>query len=574
MDTPRRRSARILKKVTSESEASDINTDDELTLLTQTPTTHRRLKKPSKRTPAKSTVKISQAERVPETVYEQAEETEDTGNAPNVSDKVASPTHHVKKSSRRRIENSIEIVDNDDEDQYSLSKPIVSPKKSPKKKLKSPLKSAEEEFVEHDEAEDEKDNKNSLQKPIASPKKNPKKKLRSPLKHTKEEFVKLNDEADDEEEDEDCLPPNPIVSPKKSPKKKVKSSLKPAEKEFIKLDVEAENKGDEDSLSKPVASPIKSPRKSPKKKLRSHLKPAEEEFDDKGDNKLETTTTVKASNIEEANIIEEENQPCNTEIQIETKKKPRFKVDLKKYEDNNSTSPLLRLRFELKNSSIFKDHFQQIKNKGMPSQKMDVNDICGLDGIQLEESVKKEPELETNLDIKKSSRSKDSSDNQVAKLMKKSVLPPDMEKEKNCPVFNQSKYSITKERKKQAQETAGPGWYNLPKTELTDEVKRDLQVLKMRKVLNTKQHYKREDSKAIPKFFQMGTIIEGSHEYYSSRISKKERKRTMVDELLADSEFRKKNKKRMIEYEMRKGAGGKGHHKKKIQKRKPSKQRT
>ena len=96
----------------------------------------------------------------------------------------------------------------------------------------------------------------------------------------------------------------------------------------------------------------------------------------------------------------------------------------------------------------------------------------------------------------------------------------------------------------------------------------------MRKVLNTKQHYKREDSKAIPKFFQMGTIIEGSHEYYSSRISKKERKRTMVDELLADSEFRKKNKKRMIEYEMRKGAGGKGHHKNKTQKRKPSKQRT
>ena len=564
MDTPRRRSARILKKVTSESEASDINTDDELTLLTQTPTTHRRLKKPSKRTPAKSTVKTSQAERVPETVYEQAEETEDT--APNVSDKVTSP-----KSSKRRIENVIKIVDN--EDQFSLQGPIVSPKKSPKKKSKSPLKSAEEEFAEHDEAEDEKDNKNSLQKPIASPKKNPKKKLNSPLKHANKEFVKLNAGADDEEEDEDCLQPNPIVSPKKSPKKKLKSPLKPAGKEFMKLDVEADNKGDEDSLSKPVTSPKKSPRKSPKKMLKSHLKPAEEDFDDKADNKLKTST-LKACNIEEANITKEENQPCNTKIQIETKKKPRFKVDLKKYEDNNSTSPLLILRFELKNSSIFKDHFQQIKNKGMSSQKMAVNDICGLDGIQLEESVKKEPELETNLDIKKSSRSKDSSDNQVAKLMKKSVLPPDMEKEKNCPVFNKSKYSIAKERKKQAQETAGPGWYNMPKTELTDEVKRDLQVLKMRKVLNTKQHYKREDSKAIPKFFQMGTIIEGSHEYYSSRISKKERKRTMVDELLADSEFRKKNKKRMIEYEMRKGAGGKGHHKNKTQKRKPSKQRT
>ena len=488
MTTPRRRSARILQKVTSESEASDLNTDDELTLLTQTPTTHRRLKKPSKRTPAKSTVKkIIQAERVPETVYEQAEETEDAGNPLNVSDKVESSTQqHVKKSSRRRIENVVEIADNDEED--SLPKPISSPKKSPKKKIKSPLE--------------------------------------SPSKSAEDEFIKLDDESCDEAQE------------------KLETTAIMVDKNISQEEMNKEKFNNIEEVS--------------------NVKEAST-----GDN--------ESSNSERCCITkDEENQPCETKIQTEAKKKPRFKVDLKKYEDSNSTSPLLRLGFKLKNSTVFKDHFQQIKNKGKPSQRMIVNDICGLDGIQLDESVKKEPKIETNLDIKKSTSqpTKDSANKQVEKLMKKSVLLPDMEKEKNCPVFNQSRYSIAKERKKQAQETAGPGWYNLPKTELTDEIKRDMQVLKMRKVLDTKQHYKRDDSKAIPKFFQMGTIVEGSHEYYSSRMSKKQRKRTMVDELLADSEFRKKNKKRMIEYEMRKGAGGKGHHKNKIQKRKPSKQRT
>ena len=37
----------------------------------------------------------------------------------------------------------------------------------------------------------------------------------------------------------------------------------------------------------------------------------------------------------------------------------------------------------------------------------------------------------------------------------------------------------------------------------------------------------------------MGTVVESAADFYHSRIPKKQRKSTLVDELLADAEFRK-----------------------------------
>ncbi|PYI10902.1 nucleolus protein required for cell viability [Aspergillus sclerotiicarbonarius CBS 121057] len=82
--------------------------------------------------------------------------------------------------------------------------------------------------------------------------------------------------------------------------------------------------------------------------------------------------------------------------------------------------------------------------------------------------------------------------------------------------------------------TAGSAWFDLPKTELTTELKRDLQLLRMRSVLDPKRHYKKEGGKAhIPQYSQVGTIIEGPTEFFSSRIVKKDRKKTFVEEALA-----------------------------------------
>lgn len=85
--------------------------------------------------------------------------------------------------------------------------------------------------------------------------------------------------------------------------------------------------------------------------------------------------------------------------------------------------------------------------------------------------------------------------------------------------------------------TAGSDWFNMPRTEMTDELRRDLQLLKMRNVLDPKRHYKKSDSKSdVPAFSQVGTIIEGPTEFYSGRINKKDRHRTLVEEVLAQEE--------------------------------------
>ncbi|KAJ5675897.1 hypothetical protein N7462_008794 [Penicillium macrosclerotiorum] len=82
--------------------------------------------------------------------------------------------------------------------------------------------------------------------------------------------------------------------------------------------------------------------------------------------------------------------------------------------------------------------------------------------------------------------------------------------------------------------TAGPDWFDLPKTVLTPELKRDLQLLRMRSVLDPKRHYKKENGKAKPpEFSQVGTIIQGPTEFFSGRITKKDRKKTFVEEAMA-----------------------------------------
>ena len=91
----------------------------------------------------------------------------------------------------------------------------------------------------------------------------------------------------------------------------------------------------------------------------------------------------------------------------------------------------------------------------------------------------------------------------------------------------------------------GSDWFNLPRTDLTPEIKRDIQLLKMRSVLDPKRHYKKENIKArAPEHFQTGTLIEGPTEFFSSRLLNKDRKRSFIDEVLAaeDSTGRFKSK--------------------------------
>jgi hypothetical protein len=50
---------------------------------------------------------------------------------------------------------------------------------------------------------------------------------------------------------------------------------------------------------------------------------------------------------------------------------------------------------------------------------------------------------------------------------------------------------------------AGKDWYELPATKITDEVKRDLRLLKLRGVYDPKRFYKSFDDSKFPKYFQV-----------------------------------------------------------------------
>ncbi|KAL9541506.1 hypothetical protein MBANPS3_009087 [Mucor bainieri] len=119
-----------------------------------------------------------------------------------------------------------------------------------------------------------------------------------------------------------------------------------------------------------------------------------------------------------------------------------------------------------------------------------------------------------------------------------------------------------KERQAEREKTTGSAWFDMPKTEMTDEVKRDLQVLKMRHILDRKRHYKKMGKRPDPKYFQIGTIIESPTEFFSARINKKDRKQTIVDELMASDELKQYYKRKHSEVQERTNSGGKKHYKK------------
>ena len=61
----------------------------------------------------------------------------------------------------------------------------------------------------------------------------------------------------------------------------------------------------------------------------------------------------------------------------------------------------------------------------------------------------------------------------------------------------------TTQQQLEREKTTGKNWFDMPAIEVTPELKNDLRVLKMRSALDPAQHYKANDSKALPKYFQV-----------------------------------------------------------------------
>ena len=68
----------------------------------------------------------------------------------------------------------------------------------------------------------------------------------------------------------------------------------------------------------------------------------------------------------------------------------------------------------------------------------------------------------------------------------------------------------------------------------------------------------------------MGHVADNAADFYASRIPKKDRKRTLVDELLADADFQKRSKQKFQEIvqEKQKTQSGAHRHARRLKKRK------
>ncbi|KAG4304004.1 hypothetical protein PORY_002527 [Pneumocystis oryctolagi] len=125
-----------------------------------------------------------------------------------------------------------------------------------------------------------------------------------------------------------------------------------------------------------------------------------------------------------------------------------------------------------------------------------------------------------------------------------------------------------KEKQNKKEETAGEKWFHMPKTELTESLKTELQILKMRNILDPKRHYRKDNRKELPKYFQIGTMIDDVLNTPLEELSKK-RTHTILDEILEDQDKRQYFKKKYNDIQKAKMSGRKAFYKKLKEKRKP-----
>ena len=90
----------------------------------------------------------------------------------------------------------------------------------------------------------------------------------------------------------------------------------------------------------------------------------------------------------------------------------------------------------------------------------------------------------------------------------------------------------TGQRRKPPSHDAGRQWFGMRGTPLTAELQKDLTLIRHRNYLDPKRFYKSSDTPST--FVQAGTVIEGAAEFYASRLTKKQRQATLVQEVLAD----------------------------------------
>ncbi|KKA29487.1 hypothetical protein TD95_001604 [Thielaviopsis punctulata] len=142
------------------------------------------------------------------------------------------------------------------------------------------------------------------------------------------------------------------------------------------------------------------------------------------------------------------------------------------------------------------------------------------------------------------------------------AIPQEAEGKKEELAVREVESAAKKQSKTDKADTAGPGWYDLPKTNLTPELKRDLQLLRLRNALDPKVHYKKQSLRSqVPRYSHVGEVIAGPTEFFS-KLTKKEKQNTFAQEILAKEKSNGRFKAKYGEIQVAKTSGRKAYYKK------------
>lgn len=104
----------------------------------------------------------------------------------------------------------------------------------------------------------------------------------------------------------------------------------------------------------------------------------------------------------------------------------------------------------------------------------------------------------------------------------------------------------------------------LQPVKMDEKLKQDVELIRMRNYLDPKRFYKNPDK--VGAVLGVGTVVEGSAEYKSARLSRKERKQSIMEEVLADKQLKSYNKRTFLSIQEQRSKKRRAHKHKKSNK--------
>nr|CDS25670.1 deoxynucleotidyltransferase terminal interacting [Hymenolepis microstoma] len=102
-----------------------------------------------------------------------------------------------------------------------------------------------------------------------------------------------------------------------------------------------------------------------------------------------------------------------------------------------------------------------------------------------------------------------------------------------------SKREIQRRRKSEKRSKLAE-WFDLPRGDFSQENQEDREIVAMRNVLSSDLHTRKADGRRA--HFHVGTVVDDPGSFYD-RVPRKQRKKNLVDELLANAEYMKKQRR-------------------------------